>query len=127
MFFCADVRTADLLIKLFDSSVDITLTTIGCLGRKRQLLYLFEASCMHIYDTFCMQLLLTGIWRSLTRGSFRRCCDTLRESNLTSINEIPTLILFIVLRVQTLLAKIAEVVGSDMGLRAIVWNYIFLQ
>ena len=49
------------------------------------------------------------------------------ESHLASIDEVPALILVVVLRLKSLLAQIAKIVGGYVRLGAIVRHDVFLE
>jgi len=84
-----------------------------------ELLDLFEAACVYINDR--------GVYCSTAiRCCLLWCAAAFNESDLASILEVPALVLLVVVRVETLLAEVTEVVGGDVGLGAVVWDNIFL-
>ena len=49
------------------------------------------------------------------------------ESYLACVDEVPALILVVVLRLESLLAQVAEIVGGNVRLSAIVRHDVFLE
>ena len=50
-----------------------------------------------------------------------------READLPRVDEVPALVLVVVVSVQSLLAQVAEVVRGNVGLRAVVGHHISLR
>jgi len=82
------------------------LLALACLLREGQLFDLLKTSCMHVDHALSVLLLIC--WGT--------CLGRCRESHLAGVNEVPALVLVIVLRLQPLLAQIAEIVGGNVRL-----------
>ena len=80
--------------------------------REGQLLDILQAHSMHIDDAF---------------GQRGVPCTALGEAHLARINEVPALILVVVLGLEPLLAEVAEVVGGDVRLGAVVRHDVLLE
>ena len=80
---------------------------------------------MHIYDPIGHGVLLCLSTR-LERFSGLACLLLSKggKADLLCVGKVPALVLVVVVRVQSLLAQEAEVVGGDVRLRAIVWDHI---
>ena len=89
------------------------------LGREVELFDLFEARCVHVdnHRGRCRVLLTLTIHSG----------TVLREAHLARVNEVPSLVLLVPVRVEPLLAQVAEVVVGDVGLGPIVWHHVFLE
>jgi len=128
MVLC-DCRCANRCFLHFNLLLGLRLTLTRLL-REGQFFNLLKASCVHIDDTLRLHLLLLLLLVLSTSiaGFWRRCCrDTLSKTHLAGVDEIPALILVVMLRLQPFLAKIAEVVSSDVRFGAIIRHYIFLK
>ena len=74
---------------------------------------------MHIYNTIGMQTTSSMILAQATK--------TLGEANLPRVNEVPTFVLIVMVRVKTFLTEVAEIISGDVGLRPIVRHHVLLQ
>ena len=86
--------------------------------REIELLNLLKAARVHINYTIGVQTTTSMILAQATN---------LGEADLSGVNEVPTFVLIVMVRVKTFLTEVAEIISGDVGLRSIVRDPVFLQ